>query len=186
MDGRVGIQTQAVCLQISTLPNHSNSSKCRARKPHEEERAQRKDARLTANFTFRGWNIFRGNKKKKEKITKNWNKWSWKWSQQRGLDMEVDSRDRLGIYLYAVYKPLISFLIYNVENSFQDPNMLALISPLITVLSNGFQSLLWAGKCFFCSPIIFAVKWKTCVFKCVLILWTHPCFISQWFRVLLN
>lgn len=56
--------------------------------------------------------------------------------------MEIDSRDRLGIYLYTVYKPLISVLIYNVENSFQDLNMLALISPLITVLSNGFQSLL--------------------------------------------
>lgn len=53
--------------------------------------------------------------------------------------MEVDCKDRLGIYLYSVYKPLISFLIYNVENSFQDLNMLALISPLITVLSNGFR-----------------------------------------------
>ena len=48
--------------------------------------------------------------------------------------MEVDSRDRLGIYLYTVYKPLISFFFYNVENSFQDLNMLALISHLITGL----------------------------------------------------
>lgn len=53
--------------------------------------------------------------------------------------MEPESRDRLCIDLYIVYKPLILLLIYNVENSFQDLNMLALISPLITVLSNYFR-----------------------------------------------
>jgi hypothetical protein len=53
--------------------------------------------------------------------------------------MELERRGRLCMYLYFVHKSLTLAKIYNVENSFQDLNMLALISPLITVLSNDFR-----------------------------------------------